>query len=88
MVFDLDDTEGPMLDEVYHGTWFNKHRRLESAKAHAALGCRLVHGCQSVPNQSGGALVPYGASLDTTKAELSAFRTEWIAAVESNRVTA
>lgn len=86
VVFDLDDTEGQMLDEVYHGTWFNEHRRLESVKAHAALGGRLVHGCQSVPNQSGGALVPYGASLETFRTELSAFRTEWIAAVDSLRV--
>lgn len=87
VVFDLDDTEGQMLDEVYHGTWFNEHRRLESVKAHAALGGRLVHGCQSVPNQSGGALVPYGASLETFRTELGAFRTEWIAAVDSLRVT-
>jgi len=27
-------------------------------KAHAALGGRLVHGYQSTPNQSGGAVVP------------------------------
>jgi hypothetical protein len=44
--------------EVYHSTWFNESRRIESVKAHAALGGRLVHGCQSVPNQSGGACVP------------------------------
>jgi len=87
VVFDLDDTEGQTLDEVYHGTWFNEHRRLESVKAHAALGGRLVHGCQSVPNQSGGALVPYGASLEAFRTELSALRTEWIAAVDALRVT-
>jgi hypothetical protein len=87
VVFDLDESDGHMLDEVYHGTWFNEHRRLESVKAHAALGGRLVHGCQSAPNQSGGALVPYGASLGQFKAELSAFRAEWIAAVEAQRVT-
>lgn len=57
----LDDATGAMLDEVYHSTWFNEYRRVESIKAHAALGGRLVHGCQSVPNQSGGACVPYGA---------------------------
>jgi hypothetical protein len=54
VVFDLDDRTGGMLDEVYHGTWFTEHRRIESIKAHVALGGRLVHGCQSVPNQSGG----------------------------------
>ncbi len=50
-VFDLDDEAGGTLDEVYHSTWFNESRRLESVLAHAALGGRLVHGCQSVPNQ-------------------------------------
>jgi hypothetical protein len=54
VVFDLDDEMGGTLDEVYHGGWFNEHRRIESIKAHAALGGRLVHGCQSVPDQSGG----------------------------------
>jgi hypothetical protein len=61
VVFDLDDQTGGMLDEVYHGTWFTEHRRIESIKAHVALGGRLVHGCQSVPNQSGGACVSYGS---------------------------
>jgi hypothetical protein len=44
VVFDLDEEKGQMLDEVYHGTWFNESRRIESIKAHAALGGRLVHG--------------------------------------------
>ncbi|MFE6489839.1 hypothetical protein ACFVGN_43875, partial [Streptomyces sp. NPDC057757] len=44
VVFGLDDAEGRMLDELYHGGWFNEHRRIESVKAHAALGGRLVHG--------------------------------------------
>ena len=83
VVFDLDDEKGGMLDEVYHGTWFNESRRIESVKAHAALGGRLVHGCQSVPNQSGGAVVPYGASIDRFRQDLEAFRGEWLAAVRS-----
>lgn len=83
VVFDLDDEKGGMLDEVYHGTWFNESRRIESIKAHAALGGRLVHGCQSVPNQSGGAVVPYGASIERFRKDLEAFRGEWLAAVRS-----
>ncbi|WP_248962078.1 hypothetical protein [Sphaerisporangium perillae] len=86
VVFDLDDADGGMLDEVYHGTWFNEYRRIESIKAHAALGGRLVHGCQSVPDQSGGACVPYGASMDNFRTELTRFREEWIAQVYACRV--
>ncbi|MGH8900068.1 MAG: hypothetical protein ACRDZ4_24310 [Egibacteraceae bacterium] len=85
VVFDLDDTTGAMLDEVYHSTWFNESRRVESIKAHAALGGRLVHGCQSVPNQSGGACVPYGASITRFRQDLTAFRSEWLAAVYACR---
>lgn len=85
VVFDLDDTTGAMLDEVYHSTWFNESRRIESIKAHAALGGRLVHGCQSVPNQSGGACVPYGASITRFREDLTAFRSEWLAAVYACR---
>ncbi|GLW98910.1 hypothetical protein [Microtetraspora sp. NBRC 16547] len=85
VVFDLDEDEGGMLDEVYHGTWFNEYRRIESIKAHAALGGRLVHGCQSVPDQSGGACVPYGASMETFRAELAGFRQEWLAKVYACR---
>jgi hypothetical protein len=86
-VFDLSDAEGDMLDEVYHGGWFNEARRLELVRAHTALGGRLVHGCQSVPNQTGGAVVPYGAPLERFRAELAAMKGEWIASVESCRVT-
>ncbi|MGH8904565.1 MAG: hypothetical protein ACRDYA_23500 [Egibacteraceae bacterium] len=85
VVFDLDDATGAMLDEVYHSTWFNESRRIESIKAHAALGGRLVHGCQSVPNQSGGACVPYGASIKRFRQDLTAFRPEWLAAVYACR---
>jgi hypothetical protein len=62
--------------------------RIESIKAHVALGGRLVHGCQSVPNQSGGACVPYGASLKTFRAELSRFRAGWLDQVYAYRVAA
>jgi hypothetical protein len=81
VVFDLDDQVGGMLDEVYHSTWFNESRRLESVKAHTALGGRLVHGCQSVPNQSGGACVPYGASIARFREDLGQFREQWLTAV-------
>ena len=84
-VFDLDDQAGGALDEVYHSTWFNESRRLESVLAHAALGGRLVHGCQSVPNQSGGALVPYGGSIERFRADLASFRDGWLAEVQALR---
>lgn len=57
----------------------------ESVKAHAALGGRLVHGCQSVPNQSGGACVPYGASIEHFRDDLAQFRPQWLTAVYACR---
>jgi hypothetical protein len=87
VVFDLGEAEGQMLDEVYHGGWFNEQRRIESVKAHTALGGRLVHGCQSVPNQSGGVVAAYGTSMTAFAGELAAMKTEWIEQVESCRVT-
>jgi hypothetical protein len=38
-----------------------------------------------VPNQSGGAIVPYGASIDRFRQDLDAFRGEWLAAVRSRK---
>lgn len=87
VVFDLDEVTSGMIDEVYHSTWFNESRRVESIKAHAALGGRLVHGCQSVPDQSGGACLPYGASVETFRTDLRAFRDEWLAAVYACRTS-
>ncbi|MEU6001631.1 hypothetical protein ABZ837_27915 [Streptomyces sp. NPDC047197] len=86
VVFDLDDKTGGMLDEVYHGGWFNEHRRIEAIKAHAALGGRLVHGCQSVPDQSGGVVAPYGASMANFRADLAQFKAGWIEQVYAHRV--
>jgi hypothetical protein len=54
VVFDLDERQAAQLDDLYHGTFFNEPRRLESVKAHAALGGRLVHGCQSSPDTCRG----------------------------------
>jgi hypothetical protein len=87
-VFDLDDKTGDMIDEVYHGAWFNETRRLEAVKANAALGGRLVHGCQSVPSQSGGAVVPFGASIERFREELSRFRGDWLERVYGLRTHA
>ncbi|MBS2553420.1 hypothetical protein KGQ19_41860 [Catenulispora sp. NL8] len=87
VVFDLTDQEAEMVDEVYHGAWFNEERRLEALKANAALGGRLVHGCQSVPSQSGGAIVPFGASITRFYDELRAFRGEWLERVRSMKPT-
>ncbi|MFH8729212.1 hypothetical protein [Streptomyces termitum] len=86
VVFGLTNSAGAMLDEVYHGGWFNEHRRLESIKAHAALGGRLVHGCQSVPDQSGGVVAPYGASMPAFRDNLDALKSEWLTKVYSYRV--
>lgn len=88
VVFDISDKEAEMIDEVYHGTWFNESRRLEAVKANAALGGRLVHGCQSVPSQSGGAVVPYGASIAKFTAELKHFRMDWLDRVYALRPAA
>lgn len=81
----LDEKHGGLLDEVYHSTWFNESRRLESVKAHTALGGRLVHGCQSVPNMSGGACVPYGASIARFRDDLGQFREQWVSAIYACR---
>ncbi|WP_211240439.1 hypothetical protein [Haloglycomyces albus] len=54
VVYDLDEKTATAMDEFYHSGWFNEHRRRESLLAHAALGGRLVHGCQSAANMSGG----------------------------------
>jgi hypothetical protein len=77
-VYDLDDEETEFIDELYHGTFFNEARRVESVKAHAALGGRLVHGCQSMYNMAGGCVVPYGANVNTFTTELGGFKKEWI----------
>lgn len=77
-VYGLDEPTAETLDELYHGTWFNESRRIESVLAHAALGGRLVHGCQPSPNQSGGCVVPYGTDIAGFRAELGTFRAEWL----------
>lgn len=85
LVFGLDDQTGQLLDEVYHGIWFNEGRRTESVKAHAALGGRLVHGCQSAGNLSGGVVVSYGADMTAFSAELAALRPGWLERVSAGR---
>ena len=77
-VFELDKEEAGLVDELYHGTFFNESRRVESVKAHAALGGRLVHGCHSVPNQSGGCVVNYGTDIEEFRLELQSFKSEWM----------
>ncbi|GAA4232007.1 hypothetical protein GCM10022254_30780 [Actinomadura meridiana] len=85
VVFDLDSHEAEKLDHLYHGSWFNEPRRTEQIKAHAALGGRLVHGCQSGQEQhmAGGCVAPYGADIQRFRRELRAFRREWIERVRS-----
>lgn len=88
IVFDLDETKGEIIDGAYHGTWFNEPRRIESVKAHAALGGRLVHGCQSGANLSGGVVAPYGTDIAAFRDELAAMRPEWLQATRARNATA
>jgi hypothetical protein len=81
IVFDLSDETGQLIDEVYHGTWFNEPRRIESVKAHSALGGRLVHGCQSQVNLSGGVVAAYGTDISAFRDELGTMRADWLSAV-------
>ncbi|GAA4908266.1 hypothetical protein [Streptomonospora salina] len=80
VVYDATETDAELVDELYHGGWFNEPRRIEQVKAHTALGGRLVHGCQSsvYKNMAGGAVVPFGADIDRFRTELGDFRDEWI----------
>ncbi|RKS07198.1 hypothetical protein DFP74_2855 [Nocardiopsis sp. Huas11] len=83
VVYDLDEPTVQALDEVFHGGLFNENRRIESVKAHTALGGRLVHGCQSTPSQKGGVVAAYGTPMDRFRDELAQFRDAWITAVRS-----
>ncbi len=85
VVFDLTTSDAEKIDELYHGTWFNEPRRLEQVKAHAALGGRLVHGCQSGVeiNMAGGCVAPYGTDITRFRRELGECRTEWIERVRA-----
>ncbi|WP_322769230.1 hypothetical protein [Frankia sp. Cr1] len=87
VVYDLDADGAERVDDLYHGGFFNEYRRVEAVKAHAALGGRLVHGCQSSANMSGGAVVPFGVDLDRFRAELSTFKQTWTSSI-LNLVTA
>lgn len=81
VVYDLDEPTVEKLDEVFHSGLFNENRRIESVKAHTALGGRLVHGCQSAPDRKGGVVAPYATPMDKFRDELNHFRDEWITAV-------
>ena len=83
VVYDLDEPTVQALDEVFHGGLFNENRRIESTKAHTALGGRLVHGCQSSPSQKGGVVASYGTPMGRFRDELAQFRDQWIQAVRS-----
>lgn len=83
VVYDLEESTVELLDEVFHGGWFNENRRIEAVKAHTALGGRLVHGCQSVPDRRGGVVAPYGTPMDRFRRELGLFRDTWLDTVRS-----
>lgn len=78
LVYDINREDAELVDELYHSTWFTEGRRVEQVKAHAALGGRLVHGCQSSVNMAGGCVVAYGTSIAGFREALSSFRPEWI----------
>lgn len=80
-VYGITEEEGEFVDDLYHGGFFNENRRVESVKAHAALGGRMVHGCQASPCLSGGCVVPYGADIDAFMTELKQFKQGWISAI-------
>ncbi|MGO4419929.1 hypothetical protein AB4Z54_14645 [Streptomyces sp. MCAF7] len=78
VVFGFDEAEGKNVDELYHGGWFNESRRRESVLAHAALGGRLVHGCQASADMAGGCVLAYGTDLAGFRAELDSVRHDWM----------
>lgn len=82
-VFELSDKESELIDELYHGTFFTENRRVDSVKAHTALGGRLVHGCQGSANLSGGCIVEYGTSVEKFHADLKSFRDTWVQAISA-----
>ncbi|MGW0531125.1 hypothetical protein [Streptomyces sp. NPDC003032] len=81
VVFGFDEDEGKRVDELYHGGWFNETRRRESVLAHAALGGRLVHGCQASADMAGGCVLAYGTDLAGFRAELDSVRHDWMGRV-------
>ncbi|ATM24706.1 hypothetical protein SMD44_p10207 (plasmid) [Streptomyces alboflavus] len=78
VVFGFDEDEARKVDELYHGGWFNETRRRESVLAHAALGGRLVHGCQASADMAGGCVLAYGTDLDGFRRELDSMRHDWM----------
>ncbi|PZG21189.1 hypothetical protein C1I98_37205 [Spongiactinospora gelatinilytica] len=85
VVFELPEQEARSLDELYHGMWFNEYRRIESVLAHAALGGRLVHGCQAAPDMRGGCVLSYGTDLAGFRRDLETFDAQWKARIEAMR---
>lgn len=83
VIYGLDEAEARLVDELYHGTWFDERRRVEAVKANAALGGKLVHGCQSQVDMRGGAVVPFGVDLAEFRRELRHFGDDWIGRVEA-----
>lgn len=80
IVFGLDSEVTGLLDEVLHGAWFGKRWRLESLKAHAALGGKLVHGSSEGLYGFGGACVPFGTSVPGLRRDLVVSRRAWLEA--------
>ncbi|MFC5183199.1 hypothetical protein [Actinomadura harenae] len=85
VVYGLGTEEAELIDELYHGSWFNEPRRVEQVKAHVALGGRLIHGCQSGTevNMAGGCVAPFGVDIAAFRRELNAFRDAWVEQVRA-----
>lgn len=87
LVYGLDEEKSEHIDELYHSAWFNEPRRQELTLAHAAIGGRLVHGCQSGTqvNQTGGCVAPYGADIAGFRAALGPVRDALVDKIERMR---
>jgi len=77
-VFGLSSADEKRVDELFHGGFFNGLRLREQTRAHVALGGKLVHGCQSSGNGSGGCVVSYGTDTAVMQSELLNLRPRFL----------
>ncbi|MGW4412497.1 hypothetical protein ACWEJ6_51480 [Nonomuraea sp. NPDC004702] len=81
VIFDLDEATGGMLDEACDSTLLTTSRAGWSRSRRTPRSVAgWSHGCQSVPDQSGGAVPRSGASVEAFGQDLRAFRQEWLSA--------
>jgi hypothetical protein len=77
----LTTADAETVNDLYHGGWFNEPRRIEQVLPHAALGGRLIHGCQSSTEitMADGAVASPGADIYRFRADVAHFRDAWVA---------